>query len=286
MITSFTSQVVAELAPHVPPLACCRAALLEGMQLTAAPDENDAGSELSTTRAVTARAALQTLHADHRPAHVERLRAPRRSRYRVVAGGKPVAAAGDGSCCARSRLRGAFLAGGAVSRPDAAPQLEILCASSAGADWLCRDALGLGVSAVALTRRGRPLLAVRSAEGVAALLSSIGAQTGRLRFEEGRVVRDLRSQVNRSLNSETANLRRTVAAAVLQARAIRRLSDDRERWQALPPALREAAVLRQRHPRDSLDRLAGRAGCSRSAMADRLRRLLVTADLDGGRGRR
>jgi DNA-binding protein WhiA len=181
-------------------------------------------------------------------------------------------------------LRGAFLAGGAVARPDAAPQLEILCASSAGAESLCRDAAGLGVSAVALTRRGRPLLAVRSAEGVAAMLSSIGAQTGRLRFEEGRVVRDLRSQVNRRLNSETANLRRTVAAAVLQTRAIRALSDDRERWQALPPALREAAVLRQRHPRDSLDRLAGRAGCSRSAMADRLRRLLATAGLDRGRG--
>jgi DNA-binding transcriptional regulator WhiA len=62
-----------------------------------------------------------------------------------------------------------------------------------------------------------------------------------------------------------------------QLTAISALRRDSGRWDALQPALREAAQLRERHPQDNLDGLARRAGCSRSAMADRLRRLLDAA---------
>jgi DNA-binding protein WhiA len=112
---------------------------------------------------------------------------------------------------------------------------------------------------------------------VGSALSTIGAQSGRLRFEDGRVVRELRGGVNRRLNAETANLRRTVSAGVEQLAAIAALRADPGRWERLPPALREAAVLRERHPEDALHGLARRAACSRSAMADRLRRLIVAA---------
>lgn len=276
MITSFTSAVVAELAPHVPPLACCRAALFEGMLLAGGEDAGDGSTAVVTTRAVAARAALGALHADARAARAERLRRARRPCYRVAAapGG---ARAGEGTCCARSRLRGAFLVGGAVARPDAAPQLDIGCRDAAAAERLVASAAMLGVHAVAAARGGRARLAVRSAGDVASLLSSIGAQTGRLRFEEGRVVREMRAEVNRRLNSETANLRRTALAGVRQLEAVRSLRADRPRWEALPEALREAGALRQAHPEDSLDALAVRAGCSRSAMADRLRRLLAAS---------
>jgi len=91
------------------------------------------------------------------------------------------------------------------------------------------------------------------------------------------VVREVRAGVNRRLNSETANLRRTVDAGMRQADAIARLRADPASWDRLPPALREAATLRVRHPEQALDDLAALAGCSRSAMAGRLRRLLEVA---------
>jgi DNA-binding protein WhiA len=139
----------------------------------------------------------------------------------------------------------------------------------------------LDIPSATLRRRGRPVVAVRSAAGVAILLSSIGAHMGRLEFESGRVVREVRSGVNRRLNAETANLRRTVSAALSQLEAIDRLERDRSRWERLPPALREAAVLRRRRPRDSLEALAATAGCSRPAMAGRLHRLVAI----GGAGK-
>ena len=273
---SLTGEVVAELAPHVPPLACCRAALLEGMGCAGGM----AGSgRLVTARMAAARAAIQALGADGVRARVVRLRTPRRPRWEVVVqpGSGPPGIPSQRNCCARSRLRGAFLVAGTVSRPDAAPHLEVGSATEAGARGLAASAGQLEVAVSVLRRRGAWVVAARSVESVAALLSSIGAQHGRLRFEEGRVVAEMRASVNRRLNSETANLRRTVAAGVRQAAAIAALREDERRWESLPPALREAALLRQRHPQDSLDRLAVRAGCSRSAMADRLRRLAAAA---------
>ena len=308
---SFTERIVAELAPHVPPLPCCRAALIEGMAL--AGD----GEAPVTTRLVAARAALAALHADSVPASVERLATARRHRYRVsirppveagtVAQEPPTPGVGDATaaareirdagpstggaaarpatpvrpvpstnlCCARSRLRGAFLACGSLSRGDGPPQLELLVGSEGAATRVLEDLGRLGIAATSLRRRGRPVVAVRSAPGVATLLSSIGAHLGRLEFEAGRVVGEVRSGVNRRLNAETANLRRTVSAALSQLEAIERLERDRSRWEALPPALREAAVLRRRRPRDTLDGLAAAAGCSRPAMAGRLHRLVA-----------
>jgi len=285
---SFTERIVAELAPHIPPLACCRAALIGGMALA-----GDGASPV-TTRLVAARAALAVLHADAIPASVQRLATPRRHRYRVTvrASGIPApvgAAAGDpvpvtppapplpsaNLCCCRSLLRGVFLACGSLSRGDGPPQLELLVGSEAAAVRVVADLERLDIASSTLGRRGRPVVAVRSAAGVATLLSSIGAHRGRLEFESGRVVREVRSGVNRRLNAETANLRRTVSAALSQLEAIDRLERDRSRWERLPPALREAAVLRRRRPRDSLEALAAVAGCSRPAMAGRLHRLVA-----------
>ena len=273
---SFTAEILAELTPHTPPLPCCRAAMVEGMALAG----DGEAEEVASARLSAARAALQALHANGVAAHVLRRPAPRRTLYSVSVSGASERGGPRSSarpCCARSRLRGAFLAAGTVSRPDAPPHLEILARTEAAARRLVDDLARFEVPAVALTRRGRWLVAVRTADAVGSALSTIGAQSGRLRFEDGRVVRELRGGVNRRLNAETANLRRTVGAGIGQLTAIAALRADPERWEKLPPALREAAALRERHPQDPLDRLARRAACSRSAMADRLRRLVATA---------
>jgi WhiA C-terminal HTH domain/WhiA LAGLIDADG-like domain len=276
---SFTQRVVAELAPYTPLLPCCRRSLVEGLALVTA----DPGS-IATTRPVAVRAAMQALHADGIPAHVSRVIAARRTKYLVV-GVDPssLQPTSERSCCRRTRLRGAFLGAGRLVRPDGEPYLEIGCADEPGAEQLVGDFAVLGVPARTRRRRGRWVVTVRSGPGVGAALSSIGAQAGRLAFESGRVIREVRSGVNRRLNAETANLRRTAAAGVRQLESIAALEADDVRWQALPPALREAAELRTRHPDDDLAQLAERAGCSRPAMAGRLHRLVAAAGEGGDR---
>lgn len=276
---SFTQRVAAELAPYTPLLPCCRRSLVEGLALvTAVP------GSIATTRPVAVRAAMQALHADGIPAHVSRVVAARRTHY-VVVGIDPATLQppSEKTCCRRTRLRGAFLGAGRLVRPDGEPYLEIGCADESGALRLVADFASLGVGARARRRRGRWVVTVRSGPAVGDALSSIGAQAGRLTFEAGRVIREVRSGVNRRLNAETANLRRTAAAGVRQLESIAALEADTVRWEALPPALREAAELRSLHPDDDLARLAELAGCSRPAMAGRLHRLVAAADEGGDR---
>ena len=276
---SFTQRVVAELAPYTPLLPCCRRSLVEGLALvTSAP------GSIATTRPVAVRAAMQTLHADGIPAHVSRVTAARRTQYFVVGLDESILhPVSERSCCRRSRLRGAFLGAGRLVRPDGEPYLEIGCAGEMGAIQLVDDFDVLGVPARSRRRRGRWVVTGRSGAGVGAALSSIGAQAGRLDFESGRVIREVRSGVNRRLNAETAILRRMAAAGVRQLESIAALEADSVRWQALPPALREAAELRSLHPDDDLAQLAKLAGCSRPAMAGRLHRLVAAAGEGGDR---
>lgn len=276
---SFTQRVVAELAPYTPLLPCCRRSLVEGLALvTAVP------GSIATTRPVAVRAAMQALHADGIPAHVSRVPAARRTQYVVVDVDPSILQpSSERPCCRRTRLRGAFLGAGRLVRPEGEPYLEIGCADELGASRLVADFMQLGVNSRTRRRRGRWVVTVRSGPAVGDALSSIGAQAGRLTFEAGRVIREVRSGVNRRLNAETANLRRTAAAGVRQLESIAVLEADVARWATLPAALREAAELRAGHPDDDLAQLAERAGCSRPAMAGRLHRLVAAAGESGDR---
>jgi DNA-binding protein WhiA len=265
---SFTAEVVAEVAPHIPPAEHCRVAFLCGV-----------GKR--TSRLTTARAALSVCHFDGIAAHVETERAARRARHVIAADDdRPVDL--DRLCCKRALLRGAFMSMGSLRRLDAPPHLEIPVSDPALAERLAAACADLEIPYRRSKRRKRDVLLIRSAPGVAMFLSSIGAHKGRLQFEDARVVREVRGGVNRNLNSETANLRRTVVTGVAQAKQIERIKRS-ALWPGLPGALREAAELRAGAPNDPLSALARKAGCSRSAMAGRLRRLLAL-HLDGGDG--
>lgn len=272
---SFTERVVAELAPHVPPLGHCRAALLQGMAMTA--PVTAAPGVIETARAAAVRCAVAVLHADGRVGRATRVRAPRHVIHRLLLPAGE-SSPSDANCCRRSRLRGAFIALGSVNRPSAPPHLEIPVRDAPAAELLSADLAALEVPSTTRLRRGRPVVTVRSAASVGTALSCIGASAGRLAFEEGRVMRDVMAGVNRTLNAETANLRRVVDAAVRQLTALQRLRGDISRWEALPHGVREAALLRAIHPDATLETLAVEAGISRAAMAGRLRRLVLAAD--------
>jgi DNA-binding protein WhiA len=105
----------------------------------------------------------------------------------------------------------------------------------------------------------------------------MGASRAVVEFEKARVVRDVRGQVNRRLNFETANIDKSIGTALRQITAIERL-DDSGRLMELPPALREMASMRRANPDLNLNELARRMRLSKSAVNHRLRRLM---DLSG-----
>jgi len=192
----------------------------------------------------------------------------------------PAGRGSDETCCARAILRGAFLARGLMGNPVDAYHLELALPEN-GATLVTAAAARTGIPFKRTTRRGRSVFYLKGAEPISRLLGLMGANRAVMRFENDRILRDMRSQANRRANGETANLDKRLRAALQQREAVRRLKARDARLQALAPALREIAELRLAHPRAGLKELAELAQVSKSAVANRLRRLVMQANRNG-----
>jgi DNA-binding protein WhiA len=98
-----------------------------------------------------------------------------------------------------------------------------------------------------------------------------------MEFENVRVVRDVRAQVNRRINFETANIDKTIGSAMRQVEAITKLEEE-QGLETLPPSLREMARWRRENPELNLSELAAQMNLSKSAVNHRLRRLVEISE--------
>jgi len=186
----------------------------------------------------------------------------------------------ENDCCPASFLRGAFLTGGSVTDPEKKYHLEL----STPRLSLSREVLSLLREARfapnTARRAGHTVLYFKASEQIEDFLTTVGAPQAALRLMETKVEKDLRNRVNRKVNCETANLSKTVAAAMRQTEAIERLQKSRY-WETLPPALRETARLRLAHPEEPLTELCARFDppLGRSGLNHRLRKLMDMAQM-------
>jgi cell division protein WhiA len=178
------------------------------------------------------------------------------------------------SCCRRAYLRGAFLGGGSVSRPEGEYHLELVTGNQDFAKTLVRLLKSFGLTAKVADRKQDYVVYLKDGDAITSILRIIGAHNALFAFENVRVVKDMRNQVNRLVNCETANLQKTVNAAVRQVERIH-LIDRRIGLGKLPNNLREAAELRLANPEATLQELVDLAGGQpgKSGMNHRLRKL-------------
>jgi len=174
--------------------------------------------------------------------------------------------------------RGAFLAAGTLTDPGRSAMLEVACPSSEAGMALVGAAHRLGVAAKAREVRGLPRVVIREGEAIRSILAIMGARRTAAAWEEMRQRREVRAGVNRLVNFDDANLRRSAQAAVAACarveRALQILGDD------APDHLRTAGNLRLAHRDASLDELGHHADppLTKDAVAGRIRRLLAMAD--------
>ncbi|MDA8212267.1 MAG: DNA-binding protein WhiA [Clostridia bacterium] len=157
-------------------------------------------------------------------------------------------------CCRRAYLRGVFLGGGSVSDPEGDYHLEIITNDAKHAEAICRLIRRYKLPAKVGSRKNWQVVYLKGSEAIVALLNIIGAHSALLNFENVRIVKDMRNQVNRLVNCETANLNKTVNAAVRQLESIRFVANTLG-MDKLPAGLREVAEARLRYPEVSLKEL-------------------------------
>lgn len=144
----------------------------------------------------------------------------------------------------RAYLRGAFLASGSVNNPETSSyHLEIFSVYEEHNEAICALMNQFDLNARTLERKNGFITYLKEAEKITEFLSIIGATSALLHFEDVRNMRDMRNSVNRLVNCETANLNKTINAAVRQIDNIKYIQST-VGLEALPERLREIAALR------------------------------------------
>lgn len=162
--------------------------------------------------------------------------------------GEPQSHALGRRCCRRSYLKAAFLATGSISDPSTGTHhLEIRCRTEEATRVLLKFLGREGICGRSTRRRSDWLVYLKEADEISKFLCVVGAHGALLRYEESRVICQLRGEVNRVVNCETANLSRTVEAALRQIADIG-VVDEAVGLEHIPEGLREVAELRLRYP--------------------------------------
>ncbi|NLG83129.1 MAG: DNA-binding protein WhiA [Firmicutes bacterium] len=185
-----------------------------------------------------------------------------------------------GDCCRAAFLRGVYLVSGSVCDPRGSGyHLEMVVSNEEFAHGLYYLLRLAKFKVHQARRKGREVVYLKDADDIAAFLGLIGAHTALLELEGIRVVKEVRGGVNRLVNAETANVEKSVAAAVEQIRWIEVIRE-KIGLERLPKALREMALVRLAHPEASLAELGQLLArpISKSAVNHRLRRLRRLAE--------
>jgi len=177
-------------------------------------------------------------------------------------------------CCKKAYLRGAFLAGGSISDPEKTYHLEITTRNLHIANELEMIMNGFNLNPKVIMRKNNYIVYLKEGENIVDFLNIIGAHTALLELENIRILKEMRNNVNRIVNCETANLGKTVDASLRQVTNIKYIRDNIG-FEKLPPGLRDVAELRLAYSDASLKELGEMLNppLGKSGVNHRLRKL-------------
>ena len=306
---SFSSEIKQELSAHVPPARHCRlaemAAILNFCSRVESVEGESPCVKMHTENLAVARKYFTLLRKTFNIRAEVSVRKSREVRfYSVIVSKDPEARRllgetclldEDGNvsecmspmhhrllrqnCCRRAFIRGAFLAVGSVSDPEKSYHFEIVCTVPEKARQLQELLASYDVDAKVVLRKRHYVVYIKEGSQIVELLGLMGAHISLMQLENVRIVKEMRNSVNRKVNCETANLNKTVSAAVRQAEDIRYIQE-KIGLDKLPMDLEETARLRLEHTEASLkelgDMLSPKVG--KSGVNHRLRKLSQIAD--------
>ena len=151
----------------------------------------------------------------------------------------------------KALVRGIFLGSGSINDPSNKYHLEITLSCIENAKKVQKLLEEKDINTKWLERKKGYSLYIKDGEEISKFLAFIEANSAVLKFEEIRVLREMKNNVNRKVNCETANLTKTVNAAVRQIEAIKNLQKQ-GKFESLSENLKEIALLRLENPDASL----------------------------------
>lgn len=182
-------------------------------------------------------------------------------------------------CCRRAFLRGAFLAAGSMSDPEKSYHFEIVCDTEKRAEQLQAMMDSFGIEAKIVLRKKTYVVYLKEGSQIVDMLNVMEAHVALMELENVRILKEMRNSVNRIVNCETANIHKTVSAAVKQVEDIKYIQETIG-LDVLSEGLQEMALVRLEYPEATLKELGQllSSPVGKSGVNHRLRKLSEIAD--------
>ena len=180
---------------------------------------------------------------------------------------------------ARLYIREAFIKSGSMNAPNKKYHLQIMFKNNKKAEEMRKLLENFNINAKVIPKDKEYMLYLKDGEEISNFLALIGANNSVLRFEEERVIKETRNEINRIVNCETANLNKTINASVKQIEDIK-LIKKMKKFNSLPDNLKEIAELRLENPDMPLSELGKQLSkpISKSGVNHRLKKISLIAN--------
>lgn len=189
------------------------------------------------------------------------------------------------SCCKKAFIRGAFLASGSLGDPKKAYHFEIVTESQEKAEALVSVFEGIGLKARSTKRKNHYLTYLKEGDEIVDVLGCMEAPVSLMELENIRILKDVRNEVNRRVNCETANIEKTAKASARQLSDIEYISETKGLdW--LSEGLQDVARTRLAYPDATLSELGKKlqVPLGKSGVNHRLTKISsIAEDLRGGK---
>ncbi len=183
------------------------------------------------------------------------------------------------TCCKRAFIRGAFLSSGSISDPEKNYHAEFVCDYEVFSEQLKDIINSFGLDSKVIKRKEQYVVYIKEGEQITDLLNVMEAHVSLMDMENVRILKDMRNNVNRKVNCETANLKKTIAASVKHVEDIVFIKDNYG-LEYLPKNLEEMARARLEYPEASLKELGEMMDpkVGKSGVNHRLRKISIIAE--------
>ena len=144
-------------------------------------------------------------------------------------------------------IRKTFLNSGLISDPEKDYSLQIIFKNRISADYINKILNDVNINSKIINKGQDYCLYIKNGDDISEFLAFVGANASVIKFEEIRVMKDMKNNVNRIVNCETANLNKTVSASINIIQDIKYLKS-KKHFENLDDNLKEIANLRTKHP--------------------------------------
>ncbi len=182
-------------------------------------------------------------------------------------------------CCQRAFVRGAFLGGGSISSPQKSYHLEITTKHPTLKNDFKNLLKNFNINTKTIKRKNNFVFYFKGSSQIGDMLALMGAYNTMMKFLNVKITKEMRNNVNRIVNCETANVSKTVNAALKQKNAISKINENIS-IELLPEQLQKLAKLRLEHMDASLKDLGKMMDppLNKSAVNRRMKKIIEIAE--------